>query len=129
MRTIPTYIPIAKLPEQRPSSNKKSSKNLSLYGKNNLLKFNEINITPIPTGPWNDFSYFISSMVFLNNQDDTLYHRKMIGWFIEIYQGKKVLSTSIIVAFPNDNSEEDTGINQILSQMTIYIKNSITYYK
>jgi hypothetical protein len=48
--------------------------------------------------------------MFLNNKDDIPYHRKMIAWFIEIYQGKKVLSTSIIVVFSNDNSEEDIGI-------------------
>jgi hypothetical protein len=40
----------------------------------------------------------------------------MIGWLIEIYQGNKFLSTSIIVIFPNDNSEQDTGIYTQLSQ-------------
>ena len=66
-------------------------------------------------------------MMFLNNKDDRSYYRMMIGWFIEIYKGKKFLSTLIIVVFPNDNSEEDIGMYQQLSQMTIYIKKSITY--
>lgn len=60
--------------------------------------------------------------MFLNNKDDLSYHQKMIGWFIEIYQGKKFLSMSIIVVFPNDNSEKDTGIYQQLSRMIIYMK-------
>ena len=84
--------------------------------------FYEINNIKISTGPWNDFSYFISSYMFLNNKDDLSYHQKMIGWFIEIYQGKKFLSMSIIVVFPNDNSEKDTGIYQQLSRMIIYMK-------
>ena len=60
--------------------------------------------------------------MFLNNKDDLSYHQKMIGWFIEIYQGKKFLSMSIIVVFPNDNSEKDTGIYQQLSRMITYMK-------
>ncbi len=66
-------------------------------------------------------------MMFLNNKDDISYHRKMIGWFIEIYQGKKFLSTSIIVVFPNDNSEEDKSIYTQISQMAIYNKKFNTY--
>ena len=89
---------------KRPSSKKKSGKNLSLKGENILLKFNEKINTRIPTGPWNDVSYFTSSMMFLNDKDDISYHRKMIGWFIEIYQGKKFVSMSNIVVFPNGNA-------------------------
>jgi hypothetical protein len=74
-----------------------------------IIAIHRIKKTQIPTGPWNDFSDFRSSLMFLKNKDDISYHRKMIGWFIEIYQGPKYLSMSIIVVFPNDNSEEDTG--------------------
>lgn len=48
-------------------------------------------------------------MMYLNTKDDISYTQKMIGWFIEIYQGTKFLSTSIIVVFKNDNSEIETG--------------------
>jgi hypothetical protein len=58
-------------------------------------------------------------MMFVNNKEDISYHRKMIGWYIEIYQGKKLLSTSIIVVFPNDNSVDDSGIDQLLSRMAL----------
>ena len=51
----------------------------------------------------------IDSMMYLNTKDDISYPEKMIGWFIEIYQGSKHLSTSIIVVFPNDNTEIETG--------------------
>jgi hypothetical protein len=64
---------------KRPSSKKKSGKNLSLHGRNKLLKFNEINSHQIPTGPWRDFYNFTSAIMFLNNKDDISYHRKMIG--------------------------------------------------
>ncbi len=37
------------------------------------------------------------------------YLQKMIGWFIEIYQGKQFFSTSIFIVFPNDISEIETG--------------------
>jgi hypothetical protein len=60
--------------------------------------------------------------MYLKNKDDISYHRKMIGWFIEIYQGKKFLSTSIIVVFSNDGSEQDTGNYNQVSQITIYLK-------
>lgn len=64
---------------------------------------------PYCSGPWSDFSNFIDSMMYLNTKDDISYPEKMIGWFIEIYQGSKHLSTSIIVVFPNDNTEIETG--------------------
>ena len=64
---------------------------------------------PHCSGPWSDFSNFIDSMMYLNTKDDISYPKKMIGWFIEIYQGSKHLSTSIIVVFPNDNTEIETG--------------------
>jgi hypothetical protein len=61
------------------------------------------------TGPWSDFSYFCESMMYLNTKDDISYTQKMMGWFTEIYQGTKYLSTSIIVVFPNDNKEIEIG--------------------
>ncbi len=39
------------------------------------------------------------------SKDDILYIQKRIGLFIEIYQGKQYFATSIIIVFPNDNSE------------------------
>jgi hypothetical protein len=65
--------------------------------------------------------------MFFNNKDDISYHRTMIGWFIEIYQGTKFLSTSIIAVFQNDNSEVDTGICQQSFPKNKYIKQSTTY--
>lgn len=64
---------------------------------------------PRCSGPWSDFSNFVDSMMYLNTKDDISYPEKMIGWFIEIYQGSKYLTTSIIVVFPNDNTEIETG--------------------
>ena len=53
-------------------------------------------------------------MMYLNTKDDISYPEKMIGWFIGIYQGSKYLSTSIIVVFPNDNKEIETGNDLIV---------------
>jgi len=47
--------------------------------------------------------------MYLNTKDNISYTYKIIGWFVEIYQGSKYLSTSIIVVFPNDNKEIEIG--------------------
>jgi hypothetical protein len=49
---------------KRPSSKKKSGNKLKFIWKKIVFKLKKINYIQIPTGPWNDFSYFMSSTIF-----------------------------------------------------------------
>jgi len=46
---------------------------------------------------------------FIENKDTLRYVKDMRGWYIQMYKDDKLLYTSIIVVFFNDNSEYDRG--------------------
>ena len=48
-------------------------------------------------------------MRFIDNKDNLCHVKDMRGWYIEMYKDDKLLYTSIMVVFFNDNSGYDKG--------------------
>jgi len=63
------------------------------------------------SGPWNEFSAFEMLLKFINDKDTLSYVKDMRGWYVGIYKDEKILYSSSVVVYLNDNSEHDTGIH------------------